>query len=100
MAMEMPPWCGRCDEQTRRFDLGDSERRCPECHPYWAFGHSSIDPARVPVGRSDQEQAVRWLLYELVSLRELPPPELRRRVGRFFDAGWTPLDGPLRATAR
>jgi len=92
MAMEMPPWCGRCDQQTRRFDLGDSERRCPECHPYWAFGHSSIDPARVPVGRAAQEEAVRWLLYELVSLRELPPPELRRRIGRFFEAGWTPSD--------
>ncbi|MEV6964732.1 hypothetical protein AB0M47_06405 [Hamadaea sp. NPDC051192] len=92
MAMEMPPWCGRCDQQTRRFDLGDSERRCPECHPYWAFGHSSIDPARVPVGRAAQEQAVRWLLYELVSLRELQPPELRRRLSRFFEAGWTPLD--------
>ncbi|NUT01839.1 MAG: hypothetical protein HOV76_00040 [Hamadaea sp.] len=92
MAMEMPPWCGRCDQQTRRFDLGDSERRCPECHPYWAFGHSSIDSARVPVGRAAQEQAVRWLLYELVSLRELQPPELRRRISRFFEAGWTPLD--------
>jgi hypothetical protein len=92
MAMEMPPWCGRCDQQTRRFDLGDSERRCPECNPYWAFGHSSIDPARVPVGREAQEQAARWLLYELVSLRSLAPPEVRRRTRRFFEAGWTPLD--------
>jgi hypothetical protein len=92
MAMEMPPWCGKCDQQTRRFDLGDSERRCPECNPYWAFGHSSIDPARVPVGREAQEQAARWLLYELVSLRCLQPAELRRRTRQFFDIGWTPLD--------
>ncbi|NUT37080.1 MAG: hypothetical protein HOV79_28825, partial [Hamadaea sp.] len=92
MAMEMPPWCGRCDPQTRRFDLGDSERRCPECNPYWAFGHASIDPGRAPVGREAQEQAVRWLLYELVSLRVLDPRELRRRTRAFFEVGWTPLD--------
>ena len=28
-----PPWCGFCDENTRRVDHGDSESRCQECHP-------------------------------------------------------------------
>jgi hypothetical protein len=92
MSVEMPQWCGRCDPTTRRFDLGDRERRCPECNPFWAFGHSSVDPARVPAGHTEQEQAARWLLYEVVGLRSLQPMELRRRTKRFFDAGWTPLD--------
>lgn len=92
MSVEMPQWCGRCDPATRRFDLGDSERRCPECNPFWAFGHSTVDPARVPAGPAEQEQAARWLLYEVVGLRSLEPAELRRRTRRFFDAGWTPLD--------
>lgn len=90
--MQMPTWCGACDPQTRRFDLGDSERRCPHCHPYWAFGHSSIDPAKVPSTPAEQIQASRWLAYELVSLRTLPFAELRRRLTPFFDSGWTPLD--------
>ena len=92
MAVEMPVWCGACDPVTRRFNLGDVERRCPECHPFWAFGHSSVDPARVPVGRIEQERAVRWLLYELVSLRALPTGELSARVRPFFEQGWTLLD--------
>jgi len=92
MAMDMPTWCGACDEQTRRFNLGDLERRCPKCHPYWAFGHHSVDPSRVPTGRAEQEQATRWLLYEMVSLRTLPLTELRRRTSAFFDCGWTPQD--------
>lgn len=92
MSVEMPPWCGRCDPATRRFDLGDSERRCPDCNPFWAFGHSTVDPSRVPSGPAEQEQAARWLLYEVVGLRSLPPAELRRRTKRFFDAGWTPQD--------
>ncbi len=92
MVMDMPTWCGSCDERTRRFNLGDLERRCPDCHPYWAFGHRSVDPARVPSGHAEQEQAARWLLYELVSLRTLPLAELRRRTSAFFDCGWTPQD--------
>lgn len=92
MSVEMPQWCGRCDPATRRFDLGDRERRCPDCNPFWAFGHSTVDPARVPSGPAEQEQAARWLLYEVVGLRSLQPTELRRRTRRFFDAGWTPLD--------
>ncbi|GIH01962.1 hypothetical protein Rhe02_00290 [Rhizocola hellebori] len=92
MAMDMPTWCGACDERTRRFNLGDLERRCPDCHPYWAFGHHSIDPSRAPAGRAEQEQATRWLVYELVSLRTLPMTELRRRTSAFFDCGWTPQD--------
>lgn len=29
-----PPWCGRCDEDTRQLDrYGDHPRRCPDCHP-------------------------------------------------------------------
>ncbi|WP_027343563.1 hypothetical protein [Hamadaea tsunoensis] len=92
MAVEMPPWCGECDPDTRRFDLGDSERRCAQCHPYWAFGHDSVEPRRVPVGRAEQEQAARWLAYELVSLRALPTDELRRRTRKFFEAGWSPMD--------
>jgi hypothetical protein len=90
--MQMPDWCGACDPDTRRFDLGDSERRCPHCHPYWAFGHSSIDPARVPSTPGEQIQATRWLAYELVGLRVLPAAELRRRLVPFFESGWTPLD--------
>jgi hypothetical protein len=92
MAMDMPNWCGACDEQTRRFNLGDLERRCPDCHPYWAFGHHSVDPLRVPASRAEQEQATRWLIYEMVSLRTLAPTELRRRTSAFFDCGWTPQD--------
>jgi hypothetical protein len=92
MAMDMPTWCGACDERTRRFNLGDLERRCPDCHPYWAFGHHSVDPSRVPDTRDEQEQATRWLVYELVSLRTLPMAELRRRTSAFFDCGWTPQD--------
>jgi hypothetical protein len=92
MAMDMPAWCGACDERTRRFNLGDLERRCPDCHPYWAFGHHSVDPSRVPVTREEQEQATRWLAYELVSLGTLPLSELRRRTATFFDRGWTPQD--------
>ena len=61
MAMDMPAWCGACDEHTRRFNLGDVERRCPDCHPYWAFGHHSVDPSRVPGTRAEQEQAQRRL---------------------------------------
>jgi hypothetical protein len=90
--MQMPAWCGACDPQTRRFDLGDSERRCPHCHPYWAFGHGSIDPGHVPGTKAEQAQAVRWLSYELVGLRLLPLPELRRRLIPFFEAGWSPHD--------
>lgn len=31
-AAAKPPWCGKCDENTRM--LGDDlPRRCPECHP-------------------------------------------------------------------
>lgn len=90
--MQMPTWCGACDPETRRFDLGDSERRCPHCHPYWAFGHSSIDPGKVPSTPAEQLQATRWLAYELVSLRVLSTSELRRRLTPFFDSGWTPLD--------
>jgi len=90
--MQMPTWCGACDPDTRRFDLGESERRCPHCHPYWAFGHSSIDPAKVPSTPAEQIQAARWLAYELVGLRTLPSTELRRRLAPFFDSGWTPLD--------
>jgi Zinc knuckle len=26
-------WCGMCDKQTRLVDLGDSMKRCPDCHP-------------------------------------------------------------------
>jgi hypothetical protein len=92
MSVEMPQWCGRCEPTTRRFDLGDSERRCPECNPFWAFGHSTVDPGRVPSSPAEHEQAARWLLYEVVGLRSLQPAELRRRTRRFFDAGWTPLD--------
>jgi hypothetical protein len=92
MSVEMPQWCGRCDPTTRRFDLGDRERRCPDCNPFWAFGHSTVDPARVPAAPEEQEQAARWLLYEVVGLRSLQPAELRRRTRRFFDAGWTPQD--------
>ncbi len=92
MAIEMPEWCGACDPLTRRFNLGDLEKRCPDCHPYWAFGHSSIDPTRVPATRLEQERAARWLMYEMVSLRALAVVELRRRTRAFFEQGWTPLD--------
>jgi hypothetical protein len=92
MSVEMPQWCGRCNPATRRFDLGDSERRCAECNPFWAFGHSTVDSARVPGSPAEQEQAARWLLYEVVGLRSLEPAELRRRTRRFFEAGWTPQD--------
>jgi hypothetical protein len=92
MVMDMPAWCGACNEHTRRFNLGDLERRCPHCHPYWAFSHHSVDPSRVPASRAEQEQAARWLVYELVSLRALPLTELRRRTSPFFDCGWTPQD--------
>lgn len=88
----MPQWCGACHPDTRRYNLGDLERRCPDCHPYWAFGHSSVDPAHVPATRLEQERAARWLLYEMVSLRALPVTELRRRTRAFFEQGWTPLD--------
>lgn len=90
--MQMPTWCGACDPLTRRFDLGDSERRCPHCHPYWAFSHSSVDPLEVPAAPAEQARAARWLAYELISLRVLPEAELRRRLAPFFEAGWTPHD--------
>jgi hypothetical protein len=92
MAIEMPGWCGACDPDTRRFNLGDLEKRCAQCNPYWDFGHSSIDPAVVPVTQGEQRQAVRWLLYEIVGLRTLPATELQRRTKAFFDSGWTPHD--------
>jgi hypothetical protein len=91
-AMQMPKWCGACHPETRRFDLGDSERRCPHCHPFWAFGHSSVDPGKVPATRAEQALAVRWLAYELVDLRVLPMRELVRRIAPFFEHGWTPQD--------
>jgi hypothetical protein len=33
-APRRPPWCGRCDENTRMTGVdGDSPGRCPSCHP-------------------------------------------------------------------
>jgi hypothetical protein len=90
--MQMPRWCGACDPDTRRFDLGDSERRCPHCHPYWSFGHSSVDPGQVPVTPTERTRAIRWLAYELSRLRVLPESELSRRIQPFFESGWTPQD--------
>lgn len=28
------PWCGHCDERTRRFEDADQPYHCPECGPY------------------------------------------------------------------
>jgi hypothetical protein len=92
MSVQLPAWCGACDPSTRRFNLGDEERRCHTCHPFWAFRLATVDPYHVPADRAEQEQAARWLLYELVGLRALPLPELRRRTEVFFEAGWTPAD--------
>lgn len=29
----LPPWCGDCDEDTRRFEDADRPYQCPTCHP-------------------------------------------------------------------
>lgn len=92
MSVQLPAWCGVCDASTRRFNLGDRERRCPTCHPFWAFRLANVDAYHVPTNVAEQEQAARWLLYELVGLRALPLAELRRRTEIFFEAGWTPAD--------
>lgn len=39
-AAAKPPWCGKCDEQTRLMD-DDSPRRCPNCHPLADHGEAA-----------------------------------------------------------
>jgi hypothetical protein len=29
---QRPPWCGRCDEDTRLVDLDGAAARCSRCH--------------------------------------------------------------------
>ncbi len=57
-----PPWCGQCNEQTRRREDADGADagRCPECHPLAAGrrGHAATAGLRaVPALR---ERAGRW----------------------------------------
>jgi hypothetical protein len=35
-AKERPPWCGRCNKETRHIEIGVERRpkRCPRCHPF------------------------------------------------------------------
>lgn len=45
-----PPWCGECDERTRRHEGADGvdAGRCPACHPL----ASLIGPSSSPAGQS------------------------------------------------
>lgn len=91
-AIRLPSWCRDCDPRTRLVDHGNYVERCRNCHPFWEQEPPSIDPGAVPEGRTAQIEAIAWLRFTNLSLRQVETADVRELMRKFFNVGWSPND--------
>ena len=85
------PWCRQCGKSDRMLRDATGTRKCPRCHPFGRAPHT-WPMHGAPVGYAEQLFACEWLCHINPSFRRLGADELRIRLRRWFDAGWSPRD--------